>query len=517
MDSKLETTAARPGASLGDDAFISEERFRTIFDQSPLSTQLFSADGTTLRVNRAWQELWGVNDEETETHLFRSYNVLQDPQLEARGIAPYIRRAFAGEVVKIPPVYYDPGELGKPGRARWVAAYLYPVRDETGRVREVVCLHDDVTEEVMAKERLTDSEERFRQLAESIREVFWIFDVTSETTVYVSPAYEEIWGRSPDSVCGEKDVFFASVFPDDRPRVREYLRAQRAGETCEVEYRILRPDGSCRWIRDRAFPLRNAKGEIFRVVGAAADITRQKEAIDGLRQSLAELARSNEELEQFAYVSFHDLKEPLRNVSTYVQLLEARLRDHLDEDGRRYIGYVVEGVRRMYAQIDDLLQYGQVSRAPLRREKVDTDDLLREVRLNLASAIAESRADVVVAPLPPLHGNRGELMHLFQNLLENALKFRSDRTPVVSVSGETAGNMAVIRVRDNGIGIAAAHTGKIFALFQRLHGKDKYPGTGIGLSICKKVVERHGGRIEVESEPGTGTEFSVTLPLFREL
>jgi signal transduction histidine kinase len=227
-----------------------------------------------------------------------------------------------------------------------------------------------------------------------------------------------------------------------------------------------------------------------------------------------ELARSNAELEQFAYVTSHDLREPLRQVSSYMTLLERRYGDRLDEDGRDFIGFARDGARRMDALILDLLAYSRIGRQGQKRGPVDLAPVLAEARANLGVAIAEAGATVEIAKdMPIVKGNRDALVRLFQNLIGNAVKYRDPtRPPQVTVTARWDSGQWVVTVQDNGIGIAPEHYGRIFGIFQRLHAQGRYEGTGVGLAICKKIVEFHQGRIWVDSVPGQGSAFHVALP-----
>jgi signal transduction histidine kinase len=246
---------------------------------------------------------------------------------------------------------------------------------------------------------------------------------------------------------------------------------------------------------------------------------RQAEA--GLAKKAEELARSNRDLEQFAYVASHDLQEPLRMVAAYTQLLAERYAGKLDENADKYIRYALEGALRMQTLVQDLLEFSRVGRnrksTPLACEAA-----VREALENLQSALQESGALVHVEKLPTIHGDRTQLVQLFQNLIGNAIKFRGEKTPEITVSAQSIAGEAseaektsaawVFSVRDNGIGIATEHAESIFVIFQRLHTRAEFPGNGVGLAICKKIVEQHGGRISVESKAGEGANFRFTLP-----
>ncbi|MBI3977497.1 MAG: PAS domain-containing sensor histidine kinase, partial [Chloroflexi bacterium] len=225
------------------------------------------------------------------------------------------------------------------------------------------------------------------------------------------------------------------------------------------------------------------------------------------------LAQSNAELEQFAYVASHDLQEPLRMVSSYVQLLARRYRGQLDADADEFIAYAVDGARRMQVQINDLLTYSRIGRKGEPLTSTDTGAALDQAIANLRLVIAENQAIVSHDDLPVLAADQSQLVLLFQNLIGNAVKFRGAAAPRVHITAERAGDEWVFAVRDNGIGIDPEYHERIFAIFQRLHNKAAYPGTGIGLAICKRIVERHGGRIWVESALGQGSRFSFTIPV----
>jgi light-regulated signal transduction histidine kinase (bacteriophytochrome) len=237
------------------------------------------------------------------------------------------------------------------------------------------------------------------------------------------------------------------------------------------------------------------------------------DALQRLNEQAKELKRSNEELEQFAYVASHDLQEPLRMVASYTQLLARRYSDRLDDDAREFIGFAVDGARRMQALIDALLQYSRVGTHRADFAAVDLNDTLRAVRENLSLAIEDAHATLENETLPRVWADSTQMIQLLQNLVGNALKFRGEAAPQVRVSATTDRTHATIVVADNGIGIEPRYAERIFLVFQRLHTQKTYPGTGIGLAICKKIVERHGGRIWVESEPGAGARFHFTIPL----
>lgn len=281
----------------------------------------------------------------------------------------------------------------------------------------------------------------------------------------------------------------------------------------QVETHICRKDGS-------EFPaaltlgaVRSDADMITHHVLEFSDITELRHAREELLQRSKELSRSNQELEQFAYVASHDLQEPLRMIASYTQLIAQRYRGKLDADADEFIGYAVDGATRMQAIINDLLKLSRVDTHHMAFSRVNTQNALDRALANLRLVIEESDASMVCGPLPELDADVSQLTQLFQNLIANALKFRGSDSPRIQIGAQPLGEEWVFHVRDNGIGIAPEYSEKIFLLFQRLHSKKEYPGTGIGLTICKKIIEHHGGRIWVESEQGQGSTFYFSIPI----
>lgn len=254
------------------------------------------------------------------------------------------------------------------------------------------------------------------------------------------------------------------------------------------------------------------KDHLARLPGSVRRAIRESQLRRAHRKAQEELARSNRDLEQFAYVASHDLQEPLRMVATYTQLLAERYQGKLDENADKYIHYAVDGALRMQSLVQDLLAFSRVNSQEASRNVIDCNLIVAEALKNLQSAIEQSGAQISFARLPRVLADASQMRQLFQNLLANAIKFRGAERPLIRVGAEKKKQEWIFSVLDNGIGIAPEHAEIVFAIFKRLHTHAEYPGSGIGLAICKKIVEQHGGRIWVESQPGSGSTFRFTIP-----
>jgi light-regulated signal transduction histidine kinase (bacteriophytochrome) len=294
----------------------------------------------------------------------------------------------------------------------------------------------------------------------------------------------------------------------DDLRSAEDALAQQIGTGIELTGR--RKDGTAFPIEIMLSPLESAEGIL--VTAAIRDISVRKAAELHLLQTVEELNRSNEELGQFAYIASHDLQEPLRMVASYTQLLSRRYKGQLDTDADEFIAFAVDGASRMQRLIDDLLAYSRVGTKGQDLLATSSEEALEQALLNLRGAIEESGALVTHDPLPTVLADEMQLVQLFQNLVGNAIKYQDPGVPRVHISAaRNSGKKWIFAVNDNGLGIDPQYFEKIFGVFQRLHGRDEFAGTGIGLAICKKIVERHGGSISVESQPGKGSTFRFAL------
>jgi PAS domain S-box-containing protein len=332
--------------------------------------------------------------------------------------------------------------------------------------------------------------------------------------LYVSPSCQDITGYPSEEFFKAPGLLDAIIHPEDQSLWASHNQEELAEKNpVPLEFRIQTPEGEVRWVSHFCKPVHDHQnGKFLGVCGSNRDITTQKRAEEEVRVKTEELLRSNAELEQFAYVASHDLQTPLRAISGYLNLLTKRYQGKLEGDADRFIQRTHENVLRMQRLIQDLLTFSRLTTRARPFEPTDLNQVLREVLEMLQPAIEEYGAKITPQPLPTILADYSQFLQLFQNLIGNALKFRDNRPPEVLIDARKVERAWLFSVKDNGIGIDPQYAERIFLIFQRLHSVDQYPGTGIGLAICKKIVERHGGRIWVESKAGEGANFKFLIP-----
>jgi PAS domain S-box-containing protein len=403
-----------------------------------------------------------------------------------------------------------------------------------------------------ANDELHHAEEALRRITDNMQDVILQIDLAGIIT-YASPSHHWVLGLDPESLIGQP--IYTQLHPDDLSKVINTF-SQSIGEPTPpppvIAARTRHADGTYRWMEIAGNLIYDSQGQPLSILLSSRDITARKRIEQELREAheeleqrvqtrtgelahaneelqaeiterqraetqlqryTAELERSNRELQQFAYVASHDLQEPLRTVTSYMQLLQRRYRKQLDNDADEFINYAVDGALRMRELIQGLLDYSRVSTHGKPFEPVDIRAVLDRALANLKAALDESGTEIHLGTLPVVTGDGTQMMQLFQNLIGNAIKFRRAEEPRVEVGAKQCDGRWEFWVRDNGIGIEPQYHERIFVIFQRLHTRDCYPGTGIGLAVCKRIVERHGGCIWVESAPGRGSTFHFTIAM----
>jgi PAS domain S-box-containing protein len=377
----------------------------------------------------------------------------------------------------------------------------------------ILVLGRDVTDRKQAEATLQASAARLDEAQRIAKIGSWEFEFATRKITWSKELFR-LAGIPPEQ--GEPDypTNLTLYAPEDAARLDMYVqRAARQGIGYKLELRSAQSENeSLRWYHEIGKPMFDAQGNVVRLVGTIMDITERKQADKALNQRTEELIRSNTDLEQFAYMASHDLQEPLRMIGSYLELLGLEYSERLDDEAREYIAYAVDGAVRMKCLINDLLAYSRVGTQGKPMQPTSVSSLLAEVLADLQLLITETNAVITSDSLPTVSADGSQLRLVLQNLIGNAIKFRGAEAPRVHISAAEVDGEWRFSIHDNGIGIKTKHTERIFVIFQQLHGKNKYGGTGIGLSTCKRVVERHGGRIWVESEPGTSSTFFFTLP-----
>jgi PAS domain S-box-containing protein len=386
-------------------------------------------------------------------------------------------------------------------------------RDITERKQTEENLIKNISDRKQAETQLRQQEEFLQSIYDGTEQAIFVIDITPDKEFRYAgfnPVSEKYAGVTNSQIQGKTAV---EAFGEDVGTIlqQNYQLCLQAGKSINYEEQ-LKFDTHTIWTLTTLSPLQDEHGRIYRIIGTATDISDRKHKEIELQDQKQDLARSNAELQQFAYIASHDLQEPLRMITSYLELLERRYKGQLDEKADKFIAYAVDGATRMQTLINDLLTYSRVGSRGQDLELVDCEKILQNVLTNLQMAIKQSNAIITRTPLPHISADPSQLTQLFQNLISNSIKFRGEDPPRIHLEAQDIDGKWLFSLQDNGIGMEAQYLDRIFIIFQRLHSKTEYPGTGIGLAVCKKIVERHSGNLWVESQPGQGSIFYFTIP-----
>ncbi|HJW16649.1 MAG TPA: ATP-binding protein, partial [Flavisolibacter sp.] len=506
-----------------------EFRYRALIEESSVATALYT--GPEIRIqyaNDIMIRYWGKD----ASVIGKTFSEAL-PELENQPFLGFLKEVYAtgktyqgikekAELVvdgKLQPFYFD---------------YTYkPLRNKEGEIYGIHHMAIDVTKEVLSINKLQEEKERTK-LAIDVGEM-GLFEIDLSTKeITADDRCNALLGIEGELTLNK---YLSVIHPDDVPDRQMVHDKSLSNNLFEYEFRVLLKDNKVRWVRSRGKTYQNQSLEVSKIFGVVQDITSQKEYEEELNRQVRErtlelenknreLLRSNENLEEFAHAASHDLKEPIRKIRFFTDRLKDQLTERITEEEKQTFRRIDNASERMGALIDDLLLYSHISQRPLEMEEVDLAQNISKVLEDLDLDIQEKNAVVSIGPLPKVKGYKRQLQQLFQNLVGNALKYnkpgvaphitvRSSIVPGDAISMSQMGGEAkyhLIEVSDNGIGFDPAESQRIFQMFQRLHGNAEYSGTGIGLSIVKKVTENHNGMVEAEGRPGNGATFKVYLP-----
>jgi PAS domain S-box-containing protein len=485
----------------------SEGKLRTIFEAIHDALIITTPDGKVVSVNDAAVRLHGVKSKEDLMGVAALDFVVEEYRQK---VFEYGLKAFKDDS------YLDRLEY----RVRRIDGTEFfaefsgvPLRDDDGKLAGWVTLSRDISARKCTEKKLRESEEKLRSIFETIQDSL-IITTPDGFIVDINEAAVRLHGfKDKAEMMGKNAIDF--VVEEYRQKVYEHgVKAFKGGGYLDrLEHKVRRVDGSEFEAEFSGMPLFDDAGKLSGWVTLSRDITERKKMEKKVQQLVEELKRSNTELEQFAYVASHDLQEPLRMISSYVQLLSRRYTGKLEKDADEFIEFAVDGSSRMMGMIQALLTYSRVGTKGKPPEPTNCEDILAQTLRNLQAALEEKGAEVTHDPLPTIMADGIQMGQLFQNLIGNGVKFQEEGVrPHVHVSVEDKGDYWLFSFKDNGIGIDPQYKDRIFIIFQRLHGKQEYKGTGIGLAVCKRIVERHGGTIWVDSELGKGATFKFTIP-----
>lgn len=490
---------------LAEDALHqSENRLKDFMNNAKDLIQMVNCDGHFLFVNNEWTRTLGYSEEESKTMCFMDI-VHPDQLTHCQDI---FKEVISGKSIPLVETVF----IARDGREIMVEGSVN-CRFVNGEPVATRAIFRNVTDKKNAEDALRLSEGRLRGVTDTARDAIVMIDEKGDISFW-NPAAERMFGYSQEEATGQNLHRLLAPAEFLEAHGKAFASFQKTGEGDAVgktlELAAMHKNGDRFPIELSLAARRLPRG--WGAVGIIRDITERNKAREQLRQAMDDLERSNKELEEFAYVASHDLKEPLRMVVSYMQLLERRYKGQLDEKADKFIGYAVDGAMRMQKLISALLEYSRVGRVNSNFETVDCNALIERIAGDLSAAVSEKNARITYSHLPEVEAAPALLGQLLQNLVANGLKYCTDPAPHVHVSAERGHGEWVFSVSDNGIGIPPEHHERIFKIFQRLHTRDEFQGTGIGLSVCKKAVEYHHGRIWVESGHGQGSTFFFTIP-----
>ncbi|HSF52977.1 MAG TPA: PAS domain-containing protein, partial [Algoriphagus sp.] len=395
----------------------------------------------------------------------------------------------------------------------YVSEKGFIIRNNQGKAIRMIGATQNITRQKMDELSLKQANERFELATRATSDVIWDWDLQSQE-VYRSDQFATMFGYEDKEKVRNSNFWRSIIHSEDLPGVEMELFETLTGtdQYWQKEFRVKRADGTYAFIIDKGYIMRDSEGKAYRMIGSIQDISLRKENEIKLLEANQSLSNANEELKVFAALASHDMREPLRMISSFMSLLEKKYGANLDEKAHQYISFAMDGAKRLTLLINDLLEYSKVGFDQKSIEKIDTKELIEEVLELKAALIRENGASLILEDLPDIEGVKIPLKILFQNLIGNALKYKKPNSnPQIRISGRELKDFWEFSIEDNGIGIEPDYLEIIFGILKRLHPKEKYPGTGMGLATCRKIITQHGGKIWAESQPGIGSKFFFTI------
>jgi signal transduction histidine kinase len=472
--------------------------FKTIFEQTPISTQILSINGETAMVNKAWEKLWNV-----KSKYLKGYNMLKDKQLVETGIMPFIKRGFKGEVVVIPPIKYIPAKSVKVKGAvpyRWLGAIMYPIKDERGKLLFIVLQHNDITDLKESEEKRSVNEERLRMALDAGSIGVWDWNIENNNLTWTENVYK-IHEVNKAKFQLNLNNFFKLIHKDDFQTIKSKINNSIKNHIpFEAEFRIVTPKGDVKWVYTKAVTKYDDLGNAVRMLGATSDTTERTE--------------NEKRRDEFVSTASHELKTPITSQMIFGELLEREINKRGYSDLTHYIKRINLQTNKMVKLIEDLLELSRINTTNLRLQtkSVKFDDLVKDI-VNEIQLSTKHKLILKGKTRKIVKCDRERIGQVITNLLTNAVKY-SPHAKRVIISSKVDNDEILLSIQDFGIGIGKHYHDKIFERFFRVADQDQktFPGMGIGLYISREIISRHDGKIWVESKKGKGSKFHLSLP-----
>ena len=488
-------------------SLTTEPVFKSVFDHAAIGVALVSTEGHILKANDSFQNDMGYSEAELQKMAFPEFTHPEDIDKDVENYTQLLNN-------EIQDYQMEKRYITKSGESIWVHLSVSLVRNKAKEVKYAVAVVQNIDKNKKHEIMLNDFQKRLNKAFQGAKEAVFHWPDITKDELWWSPNFQSILGYSQEELPSSVSSFFEIIHPKDKKVVEKGLEDHFTIKTpYNVNYRLKTKKGKYKWFKATGTAERDEKGIPFEMVGFVADIDDLKKSENALKNRNRALEKSNNELETFAYVASHDLQEPLRTITSFVQLLQVSLDQNIGEESTSYLNIVEKASLRMRRLIEDLLHYSRIGNKAVENTHINSKALVTDVISDLTSSMKEANSQIEIKNLYPVKGEESKLYRLFKNILANALKFRStDKQSIVKIDSVSVGKRVRFSITDNGIGIDQEYHESVFEIFKRLHTREEYDGSGIGLAVCRKIVELHQGQILISSPPGGGTCVSFDLP-----